>query len=198
MRYPIGIRVTGKVLTMRSSGTVVELEEGLEGMIQESDMFWIDVFNHPSELLNEGDDVSAVVLDVDPDNQRIRLGLEQTSEERWCTIASRLKIGQIVTGKVTKLMSCGVVVMIAEGVGGLVHRSEICDQQINRAKDVLQLGQEVQVCIVRIDSANRSITLSILAVNTSGDEFERKHSKRNCFEPIVRADMPAHNSGEHE
>ncbi len=183
MRYPIGARVSGKVRNLTSYGAFVELEEGIDGMVHVSDMSWTRKVNHPSEIMKKGDEVSAVVLEVDPDNQRISLGLKQALEDPWSTIAARLKIGQMVKGKVTKLASFGAFVEIEEGIDGLVHISQISDDRVEKVKDVLKVGQEVQARIVRIDQMDRKIGLSIKAASVSDEEFVVKDEMLEGLRP---------------
>jgi len=183
MRYPIGARVSGKVRNLTSYGAFVELEEGIDGMVHVSDMSWTRKVNHPSEIMKKGDEVSAVVLEVDPDNQRISLGLKQAQEDPWSTIAARLKIGQMVKGKVTKLASFGAFVEIEEGIDGLVHISQISDDRVEKVKDVLKVGQEVQARIVRIDQVDRKIGLSIKAASVSDEEFVVKDEMLEGLRP---------------
>ena len=183
MRYPIGARVTGKVRNLTSYGAFVELEEGIDGMVHVSDMSWTRKVNHPSEIMKKGDEVSAVVLEVDPDNQRISLGLKQAQEDPWSTIAARLKVGQMVKGKVTKLASFGAFVEIEEGIDGLVHISQISDDRVEKVKDVLKVGQEVQARVVRIDQVDRKIGLSIKAASVSDEEFVVKDEMLEGLRP---------------
>jgi len=183
MRYPIGARVSGKVRNLTSYGAFVELEEGIDGMVHVSDMSWTRKINHPSEILKKGEEVAAVVLEVDPDNQRISLGLKQAQEDPWSTIAARLKIGQMVKGKVTKLASFGAFVEIEEGIDGLVHISQISDDRVEKVKDVLKVGQEVEARIVRIDQVDRKIGLSIKAASVPDDEFVVKDEMLEGLRP---------------
>jgi small subunit ribosomal protein S1 len=182
-RYPIGARVKGKVRNFTSYGAFVELEEGIDGMIHVSDMSWTRKINHPSEILKKGDEVDAVVLEVDPDNQRISLGLKQAQEDPWTTIAARYKIGQLVKGKVTKLASFGAFVEIEEGVDGLVHISQISEERVEKVRDILKVGQEVQARIVRIDAVERKIGLSIKAANVPDEEFVVKEEMLEGLRP---------------
>jgi len=183
MRYPIGARVSGKVRNLTSYGAFVELEEGIDGMVHVSDMSWTRKINPPSEILKKGEEVAAVVLEVDPDNQRISLGLKQAQEDPWSTIAARLKIGQMVKGKVTKLASFGAFVEIEEGIDGLVHISQISDDRVEKVKDVLKVGQEVEARIVRIDQVDRKIGLSIKAASVPDDEFVVKDEMLEGLRP---------------
>jgi len=171
-RYPVGSRISGKVRNFTTYGAFVELEEGIDGMIHVSDMSWTRKINHPSEVLQKGQQVDAVVLEVNPDDQRISLGLKQASDDPWNTITNRFAIGQIVKGTVSKIASFGAFVELEDGVDGLVHISQISDQHIEKVKDALKVGDEVEARIVKIDSAERRIGLSIKAVNMDETEVE--------------------------
>ena len=164
-RYPVGSRVKGKVRNFTSYGAFVEIEDGIDGMIHVSDMSWTRKINHPSEMLQKGQEVETVVIEVDPANQRISLGLKQASDDPWHTIASRYQIGQLVKGKVSKIASFGAFVELEDGVDGLVHISQISSDHVEKVKDALKVGQEVEARIVRIDSDERRIGLSIKAVD---------------------------------
>ncbi len=171
-RYPVGSRISGKVRNFTSYGAFIELEEGIDGMIHVSDMSWTRKINHPSEMLEKGQEVEAVVLEVDPKGNRISLGLKQASDDPWNTIASRYKLGQIVNGEVSKVASFGAFIEIEEGVDGLVHISQISDGHVEKVKDVLDVGSKVEARIIRIDRAERRIGLSIKAAALPDEEFE--------------------------
>ena len=170
-RYPVGSRVSGKVRNFTTYGAFVELEEGIDGMIHVSDMSWTRKINHPSEVLQKGQQVEAVVLEVNPSDQRISLGLKQASDDPWNTITSRYAIGQIVKGKVSKIASFGAFVELEDGVDGLVHISQISDQHVEKVKDALKVGQEVEARIVKIDREERRIGLSIKAVSMNESQI---------------------------
>ncbi len=171
-RYPIGSRVSGIVRNFTPYGAFVELQDGIDGMIHVSDMSWTRKVNHPSEVLKKGDSVDTVIIEVDPDNQRISLGMKQAQNDPWSTIGTRYQVGQKVTGKVSKLASFGVFVEIEEGIDGLVHISQISDDRVEKVKDVLKVGQEVEARIVRIDAADRKIGLSIKAAAVDDADFQ--------------------------
>lgn len=173
-RYPVGSRVKGTVRNFTSYGVFVELEDGIDGMIHISDMSWTRKINHPSELLNKADEVEAVVLEVDPGNNRISLGLKQAQDDPWNAIMARYEVGQIVKGKVTKVASFGAFVQIEEGVDGLVHISQICEERVERVKDKLNVGDEIEARIMRVDRAERRIGLSIKAAKMPEEEFMRQ------------------------
>jgi len=170
-RYPVGSRVSGKVRNFTTYGAFVELEEGIDGMIHVSDMSWTRKINHPSEMLQKGQVVEAVVLEVNPADQRISLGLKQASDDPWNTIGTRYAIGQIVSGKVSKIASFGAFIELEDGVDGLVHISQISDQHIEKVKDALRVGQDVEARIVKIDREERRIGLSIKAVTMNDTQL---------------------------
>ena len=170
-RYPVGSRVSGKVRNFTTYGAFVELEEGIDGMIHVSDMSWTRRINRPSEVLQKGQQVDAVVLEVNPADQRISLGLKQASDDPWNTITSRYGIGQIVKGKVSKIASFGAFVELEDGVDGLVHISQISDQHVEKVKDALKVGQDVEARIVKIDRDERRIGLSIKAVTMNENQI---------------------------
>ncbi len=173
-RYPVGSRVKGTVRNFTSYGAFVELEDGIDGMIHISDMSWTRKINHPSELLNKADEVEAVVLEVDPGNNRISLGLKQAQDDPWNAIMARYEVGKIVTGKVTKVASFGAFVQLEEGVDGLVHISQISDERVEKVKDKLNVGDDIEARIMRIDRAERRIGLSIKAAKMPEEEFLRQ------------------------
>jgi small subunit ribosomal protein S1 len=170
-KYPIGSRVNGVVRNFTNYGAFVQLEEGIDGMIHVSDMSWTRKVNHPSEVLKKGDQVDCVILEVDPQQQRISLGLKQAQEDPWSQIAAKYKVGQVVKGKVSKLASFGAFVEIEEGIDGLVHISQISDDRVQKVKDALQPGQEVEARVIKIDAVERRIGLSIKAAKLADDEF---------------------------
>ena len=176
-RYPVGTRISGKVRNFTSYGAFVELEDGIDGMIHVSDMSWTRKINHPSELLKKAEPVDAVVLEVDPKNKRISLGLKQASDDPWSTIAARYQVGQLVKGTISRVASFGAFVSLEEGVDGLVHISQISDQHIEKVRDAVNVGDEVEARIVRIDRGERRIGLSIKAAGMEEEEFSRQREE---------------------
>ncbi len=170
-RFPIGTRVSGKIRNFTSYGAFVEIEEGIDGMIHVSDMSWTRKVNHPSELLKKGDPVECVVLEVDPGQQRISLGLKQAQEDPWTQITSKYHVGQLVTGNVSKLASFGAFIELEEGIDGLVHISQISEERIQKVRDVLKPGDEVEARVIKIDPVERRIGLSIKAAKVAEGEF---------------------------
>jgi len=169
-RFPVGSRIHGKVRNFTTYGAFVELEEGIDGMIHVSDMSWTRKINHPSECLQKGQEVEAVVLDVNPKEQRISLGLKQAMQDPWDEIARKFPVGSVVKGKVSKIASFGAFVELEDGVDGLVHISQISDQRVEKVKDALEVGQEVEARVVKVDRGERRIGLSIRAMSMTEEE----------------------------
>ncbi len=172
--YPVGARVRGKVRNMTTYGAFVELEEGIDGMVHVSDMSWTRKVNHPSEVLKKGDEVDAIVLDVDPNQQRISLGMKQLATDPWTDIDSFFRIGDVVQGTVSKITNFGAFVELKDGIDGLVHISQIQEDRVDKIKDVLKPGQQVTARVVKIDREGRRIGLSIKAANYSADQLAQE------------------------
>lgn len=173
-RYIIGKQVKGKVRNMTAYGAFVELEEGIDGMVHVSDISWTRKINHPSEILKKGDEIEAVVIDIDKSNQRISLGLKQLEDDPWKDIESKFKIGDLVKGTVSKLANFGAFVQLADEIDGLVHISQINEDHVEKVKDVLKVGQEVEARVIKIDKLERRIGLSIKAANYSMEDLKKE------------------------
>ena len=171
-RFPVGSKISGKVRNFTAYGAFVELEEGIDGMIHVSDMSWTRKINHPSECLQKGQELEAVVLDVNPKEQRISLGLKQAQTDPWAEIASKYAVGSVVKGKVSKVASFGAFIELEDGVDGLVHISQISDNRVEKVKDALDVGQEVEARVVKVDRGERRIGLSIRAMTMTDDEIK--------------------------
>src|SRR5207302_6781627 len=182
-RYMIGKQVKGKVRNMTAYGAFIELEEGIDGMIHVSDLSWTRKINHPSEIIKKGDEVEAVVIDIDKANQRISLGVKQLETDPWKEIDQRYKIGDLVKGKVTKLATFGAFVQLADDIDGLVHISQISEDRVEKVKDALKVGQEVEARVVKVDKAERRIGLSIKAANYSEEDIKREAEAFDSLKP---------------
>ncbi|TVR46236.1 MAG: 30S ribosomal protein S1 [Puniceicoccaceae bacterium] len=169
--YPVGAHIRGKVRNITSYGAFVELEEGIDGMVHVSDMSWTRKVNHPSEVLKKGDEIDAIVLDVDVQQQRISLGMKQLGQDPWEDIDSVFRIGDVVTGTVSKITSFGAFVELKDHIDGLVHISQISEDRVEKVKDVLKPGQEVTARVIKIDRDERRIGLSIKAANYDADRL---------------------------
>jgi small subunit ribosomal protein S1 len=182
-KYMIGKTVSGKVRNMTAYGAFVELEEGIDGMIHVSDLSWTRKINHPSEILKKGEDVQAVVIDIDKANQRISLGVKQLETDPWKEIDRRYKIGDLVTGKVTKLASFGAFVQLQDDIDGLVHISQLSEEHVTKVKDVLKVGQEVEARVIKVDKTERRIGLSVKAANYSEEDLRKESEAFDSLRP---------------
>jgi len=182
-KYPPGTRVKGKIRNLTSYGAFIELEEGLDGMIHVSDVSWTRKINHPSEVLKKGDEVEAIVLEVDKSNQRIAVGIKQLGEDPWSNIDKLYKIGDLVTGNVTKLASFGAFIGLQHEIDGLVHISQISEERVDKIKNVLKVGQEVTSRVIKIDKADRRIGLSIKAANYSNEQLKAEQAALDALKP---------------
>ncbi len=176
-RYAIGTRVSGKVVSLTDYGAFVELENGVEGLVHVSEMSWSKRVKHPSKMLNTGQEIEAVVLEIDTNNRRISLGIKQIEINPWDTLQERYAVGTRVTGKVRNLTDFGAFVEIEEGIDGLVHVSDISwTKRIKHPSEALKKNQEVEAIITAIDTESRRLSLSIkdLEPNSWDRFFEEK------------------------
>jgi small subunit ribosomal protein S1 len=161
----------------------VELEEGIDGMIHVSDMSWTRKINHPSEVLKKADEVEAVVLEVDRPNQRIALGMKQLAQDPWAGIDQLYKVGDVVTGKVTKLASFGAFVGLQHDIDGLVHISQVSEERVDKIKNVLKAGQDVTARVIKIDKGERRIGLSIKAASYTDEQLKEEQKIFDALKP---------------
>jgi len=187
--YPIGARVRGKVRNMTTYGAFIELEEGIDGMVHVSDLSWTRKVNHPTEILKKGDEVEAIVLDVDASQQRISLGVKQLAVDPWTDIDAFFKIGDVVTGVVSKITSFGAFVELKDGIDGLVHISQISEERIEKVKDVLKPGQEITARVIKIDREERRLGLSVKAANYSEQQLAAETASFEALNRDSSGDM---------
>ncbi|MBI2114887.1 MAG: 30S ribosomal protein S1 [candidate division NC10 bacterium] len=170
-RYPVGTRVEGRVRNLADFGAFLELEEGIDGLIHISDMSWTKRVRHPSEILKKGEKVEAIVLHVDKANHRISLGLKQIQQDPWqAAVPEKYRVGMDVKGKVVRTTDFGAFVELEDGVEGLLHVSELSHDRVNKPEDVVQVGQELTLKVIKLDPEERKIGLSLRAIlETQGD-----------------------------
>ena len=172
--YPPGARVRGKVRNLTSYGAFVELEEGIDGMVHVSDMSWTRKINHPSEMVKKGDEVDAIVVEVDVDNQRISLGMKQLTQDPWEDIDRLYRMGDVIKGKVARVAGYGAFIQLDHDIDGLVHISQISEERIEKIKDHLNEGDEVSARVIKIDKEERRIGLSIKAADYDEDALAKE------------------------
>jgi small subunit ribosomal protein S1 len=186
-RYPAGSRVSGRVTNVTDYGAFVELEEGVEGLVHVSEMSWSKKVKNPSKLVSPGDQVEAIVSDVNPDARRISLSLKDTLPDPWESVLQKYAIGSRVHGKVRNLTDFGAFVEIEEGVDGLVHVSDMSwTKRIKHPSEVLKKGDEVEAIITSIDEENRRISLSIKEFQPNDFQtFRDGHQPGDLIDGIV-------------
>ena len=180
-KYPAGTVVTGKVRNVANYGAFIEIEEGIDGLLHVTDMSWTKKIAHPSEQLKKGDVVQCVVLSVDQDKNRVALGMKQLTEDPWIhAIPTNYRPGMIVRGKVTKITNFGVFLELEPGLEGLLHISELSEDKVENPQDMVKLGDELEVKILRVDMDDRKIGLSLKRVQggSSADEPEATEPER--------------------
>ena len=160
-RYPPNTIVTGVVRNLTNYGAFIEIEEGIDGLLHVSDMSWVRKVAHPSEVIAKGDKVTCIVLNVDQERKRVALGLKQMASDPWeGDIPARFHPGDVKKGKVTKLTNFGVFVELEPGLEGLLHISELAEHKVESPEDVVKVGDEIEVKILRVDVADRKVGLS--------------------------------------
>ena len=179
-KYPAGTVVTAQVTSLMNYGAFATIEDGIDGLIHISDLSWTKKYNHPNEALKKDQEVQCVVLEVDEDKQRISLGIKQLTEDPWAhAIPSNYMAGQVVKGKITKITNFGVFVELEEDLEGLLHISEIADHKIDKPQDVVKVGEELEVKILRVDTDARKIGLSLRRVQWAAEDAANKEAAQD-------------------
>ena len=173
-KYPVGKHIVGKVRNMTNYGAFVEIENDIDGMIHVSDMSWTRKINNPNEVLKPGQEVEVVILEINPEQQRISLGLKQAESDPWSNISEQYKVGDIVKGNVTKITAFGAFVELSNKIDGLIHISQLSHDRVDKVKDVLKVGDEVEARVIKVDTDERRIGLSIKAVTDNFSEDDLK------------------------
>jgi small subunit ribosomal protein S1 len=160
-RYPPGTVIAGVVRNLTNYGAFIEIEDGIDGLLHVSDMSWVRKVGHPSEVVAKGDQVQCVILNVDQERKRVALGLKQMASDPWeGDIPGRYHRGEVKKGKVTKLTNFGVFVELEPGLEGLLHISELADHKVESPEEVVKVGDEIEVKVLRVDAGERKIGLS--------------------------------------
>ena len=191
--HPVGTRIHGKIKSITDFGVFVEIEEGIDGLVHISDLHWTKKVKHPSELYKKGDEVDAVVLGVDVENERVSLGIKQVVTDPWLTLAQRHPVGSRIKGKVTSVTDFGVFVEIEEGIEGLVHISQLSTERVEKPSALFQVGKEVEAEVIHIDPREHKMGLSIKALRRTEERAEmeaylkrEREEARFSFEDILR------------
>ena len=168
-RYPIGARISGKVRNLTEFGAFVEVEDGIDGLIHVSDMSWSKRLAHPSDVLKKGDEVEAMVLNLDPDTQRLSLGLKQLTTDIWDDFFAKNRVGDVVEGKVVRVTNFGAFVELSEGIEGLIHVSEF-DARQGESDSEIVVDHTIKMRIIKLSPTERKIGLSVRALKS--DDYE--------------------------
>ncbi len=170
-KYPVGTILSAKVRSLTNFGVFVEIEPGIDGMIHISDLSWTRKYNHPGEALQKGKEVKCIVLEVNEERRRVSLGIKQMTEDPWIrAIPEKYIPGHIIKGKVAKLTNFGAFVELEPDLEGLLHISELADHKIDKPQDVVGVGDEVEVKILKVDTDARKIGLSLRRVQWAAEE----------------------------
>ena len=173
-RYQVGDRVHGKVRNLTDFGAFIEIEDGVDGLVHVSDISWSRRIKHPGELLKKGQAVDAVITGIDPDNRRMSLSIKELEPNAWNDFVASHKPGDVVKGKIARYASFGAFVELGDNLEGLCHISELSDERVNKPEDAVQLGQEMEFKVLRIDAENRKIGLSARAAANDDPIVETK------------------------
>ena len=186
-KYPAGARIPGKVVSLTNYGAFVELEAGVEGLVHISEMSWRKRIQHPSKLLEVGDEVDVVILDVDEDSRRISLGMKQTEPNPWRVIADKYEEGDIITGRVRNLTDFGAFVEVGEGIDGLIHISDMSwTERVEHPSEMLQKGEQVEVAVLSVDAERQRLSLGLKQLGPNvWDNYAEEHQQGEVVEGKV-------------
>jgi small subunit ribosomal protein S1 len=194
--HPVGSHIQGKVKSITDFGVFVEVEEGIDGLAHISDLHWTKKVKHPSELFKKGDDVRAVILGVDVDNERVSLGIKQAVTDPWQTLADRHPVGSQIQGKITSVTDFGVFVEIEDGIEGLVHISQLSTERVEKPSALFEVGTDVEAEVIHIDVREHKMGLSIKALRRTEERADMeaylqhdREEARFSFEDILGEEL---------
>src|ERR1043166_7358936 len=163
-RYQVGTRVHGRVRNLTDFGAFIEIEDGVDGLVHVSDISWSRRIKHPSEVLKKGQEIDAIITSIDADNRRLSLSIKDLEPNAWDRFVNEHHPGDVVHGKIARFANFGAFVELDDSLEGLCHISELSEERVEKPEDVVQLGQEMEFKILRIDSESKKIGLSARAV----------------------------------
>jgi len=172
-KYPPGVTIKGRVRNLTNYGAFIEIDEGIDGLLHISDMSWSKKVAHPSEIIKKGDKIEVKILSVDKDKKRVSLGIKQLNDDPWKKeIPEKYMVGDIAKGKVTKMTDFGAFVDLGNGLEGLLHISEVSNEKVKKLENILSIGQELDVKIVKIEPEARKIGLSLKGIENAPSQTE--------------------------
>ncbi|MCP4244335.1 MAG: 30S ribosomal protein S1 [bacterium] len=163
--YPVGIKVKGQVRNITNFGVFLGLEEGIDGLVHVSDISWTEQIKDPREKFKKGDEVEAVVLKIDKENEKFSLGIKQLTENPWDAIQNKYPVGEEITGEISSVADFGAFVKLEDGIEGLIYSSELSTDRVDAPSDVVKEGQEVTALVTKVDATEQKISLSIRALD---------------------------------
>jgi small subunit ribosomal protein S1 len=178
-KYPVGTHVSGQVRNITNFGVFVGLEEGIDGLVHVSDISWTEQIKHPGERFQKGDEIQAVVLKIDKENEKFSLGIKQLEANPWDDIQKRYPVGTEIEGEVMNVTDFGAFVKLEDGIEGLVYSSELAQERVDKPSDVVSTGETVKALVTKVDPAEQKISLSMRAVD---DKAERAALERQAKE----------------
>jgi small subunit ribosomal protein S1 len=173
-RYQIGARVSGRVRNLTDFGAFIEVEDGVDGLVHVSDISWNKRIKHPGEVLKKGQEIEAVITNIDTENRRLSLSIKDTEPSSWDRFVNEHKPGDIVRGRITRFANFGAFVELDEGLEGLCHISELSEERVDKPEDVAQVGQEMDFRVLRIENDNKKIGLSARAATSDEPVVDTK------------------------
>jgi small subunit ribosomal protein S1 len=173
-RYQIGARVSGRVRNLTDFGAFIEVEDGVDGLVHVSDISWNKRIKHPGEVLKKGQEIEAVITNIDTENRRLSLSIKDTEPSSWDRFVNEHKPGDIVRGRITRFANFGAFVELDEGLEGLCHISELSEERVDKPEDVAQIGQEMDFRVLRIENDNKKIGLSARAASSDEPVVDTK------------------------
>jgi small subunit ribosomal protein S1 len=191
-RYPIGSTVTATITNITDFGLFLEIEDGLEGLLHQSDITWDKRAKAPQKEFKAGQALSVKILGIDPEKKRISLGLKHVEGDPWDKIEEKYKIGQVITSKISRLVEFGAFVELEKNVEGLIHKTEISNPPPKNLEEALKIGDEVTFKVIGVDSGKRRISLSVRVMTTKGkesgelDEEQVVHRKTGAFQKMLK------------
>jgi small subunit ribosomal protein S1 len=171
-RYPVGTKIEGQIKNITDFGVFIGIEDGIDGLVHVSDISWTKRIKHPGELYSKGQNLQAVVLNIDVDNERLSLGIKQLTPDTWSEIPARYRPGTRVKGKVSSVTDFGIFLELEEGVEGLVHVSELSQEKLATPKGFAEAGDELEAVVLNVDATERKIGLSVKALRSANEKAE--------------------------
>ncbi len=165
-RYPVGTKIQGRIKNIADFGIFVGIDDGIDGLVHISDLSWVHHLKRPSEIYQKGQEIKAIVLNIDKENQRISLGIKQIQKNPWDDAQQRFRMGQRVKGKVTQIIKFGAFVELEPGIEGLLHISELSHQRVEKVEEVIQVGEEIETMVINVEPKKQKIGLSLKDVDS--------------------------------